>query len=541
MSLDRRREPVASFIIPSYNAAGFLAANLEDVRRWLRERPEPWEMIVVDDASRDDTPRIIDEFVRGHPDEAIYAARFIANRGKGFAIRVGLGLARGKYAVFTDCDLAYPVSNTARVLAELEAGADAAIACRVLPESTYFMSPSFFSYLYTRHLMGRIFNLLCRLITVPRIQDTQAGLKGFRTEVVRPILGRLAMSGFSFDVELLRALIDREARIVEIPVTFRYDTEPSTVLFIMDSLRMFRDLVHIRYRSMVGRYRRRPVGSAALVVHADDFGLAPGVNKAIEEGLASKAVTSTSVLTGTPHCAEALSWAAAHPQFDYGVHLNLTHGRPVLPASEVPSLVTRSGEFPSLSRLAFRLMTGRVRTEEVLKEWRAQVAAVRAAGVTVSHLNSHQHVHLLPRLYSRASAPLALGEGLPLRAMDGPIFWRKGRPDIKGMLLAVASRAAMRSDGSVATVARGFGAALASQPTVASLRADLSRTEPGVTYELVVHPGVVDEALRTSGDTYLGEREVEWEFLASEEFRALLRDAGLILTDFKRASHATAA
>src|SRR5262249_32630314 len=158
--------------------------------------------------------------------------------------------------VFTDCDLAYPVENTERIMAQLESGADVAIACRVLPQSTYLISPSFFSYLYTRHLMGRLFNDLCRLLTVPRLLDTQAGLKGFRTETVRPILGRLVMNGFSFDVELLRALIDRGARIVEVPVSFRYDSEPSTVRFVYDSAVMMRDLILIRYRSLRGRYRR---------------------------------------------------------------------------------------------------------------------------------------------------------------------------------------------------------------------------------------------------------------------------------------------
>lgn len=181
MSLDKNQAPSRSFILPVYNAAPFLLNNLLSVRAWLAPRPEPWELIVVDDASTDATPAILDGFVGDHPDDAIVRVRFSENRGKGFATRAGLGLARGVFSIFTDCDLAYPVENTSRLLDALEGGADAAIACRVLKASTYMMSPSFFSYLYTRHLMGRIFNLVCRALTVPGILDTQAGLKGFRT------------------------------------------------------------------------------------------------------------------------------------------------------------------------------------------------------------------------------------------------------------------------------------------------------------------------------------------------------------------------
>src|SRR6266481_1930690 len=163
MSLDGRNPPARSFVLPVYNAAPFLLGNLKVIRAWLASRPEPWELIVVDDASIDATPRILDGFLRDHPGDAIVRVRFMANRGKGFATRVGLGLA-------------HPVENTARIVRTLEEGADAAIACRVLKASVYMMSPSFFSYLYTRHVMGRMFNWICRLLTVPGILDTQAGL-----------------------------------------------------------------------------------------------------------------------------------------------------------------------------------------------------------------------------------------------------------------------------------------------------------------------------------------------------------------------------
>lgn len=529
MSLTDSKTPSRSYILPVYNAESFLAGTLLAVHAWLASRPEAWELILVDDASSDGTRAIVEAFLKNHPGEAIIRVRFTANRGKGFAIRAGLGLARGMYAVFTDCDLAYPVENTGRILRALESGADAAIACRVLPASTYMMSPSFFSYLYTRHLMGRLFNWLCRVVTVPRLLDTQAGLKGFRSEVVRPLLGHLSMDGFSFDVELLRALVDRRARIVEVPVSFRYDSEPTTVQFVGDSLRMFRDLVIIRLRSLRGDYRAVATAPepAGLIVHADDYGLAPGVNRAIQESLEAGTVSSASILLGGPHAVEALRWAAAHPQYDFGVHLNLTQGRPVLPPEQVPSLVDGRGEFPSLRRFLTRFLAGRVRLHEIRQEWRAQIALVRSTGVRISHLDSHQHVHLLPRIFSRAMASLARHERLAVRVMDGPVVGGRGRwPDPKSLLLAMATRRSLRAavpNGQ--TAAHGFGTAFMRRPTARLLQSVLSRARPGAVYEFVVHPGQVDAELRSSGDGYLEGREREAAFLASEEFRAVVRHA----------------
>jgi|WetSurMetagenome_2_1015567.scaffolds.fasta_scaffold43387_3 predicted glycoside hydrolase/deacetylase ChbG (UPF0249 family) len=539
--LERADGYFGTLILPVYNAETFLDATLRDVRDWLMSRDEAWEIVIVDDASRDATPRIVDAFVAAHPGEAVRSIRFTGNRGKGFAVRVGLDTARGAFSVFTDCDLAYPMPNVAAIVDQLVAGADAAIACRVHPDTTYLIKPDFFSYLFTRHIMGRWFNGICRAVAVPRLLDTQAGLKGFRTDAVRPFLGRLRLDGFSFDVELLRALIDRGARIDETPVAFRYDSEPSTVHFTLDALRMARDLVRIRWRSFRNRYRVRPeLPPRRLVIHADDFGLARGVNRAIEEGLRAGEITSASILLGGPHTGEALTWAAEHPEFDFGVHLNLTHGAPLLPAERVRSLVDANGRFHSLGRFLVRATLGRIRLAEIEAEWGAQIAAVRGAGVRISHLDSHQHVHLVPRIFRGVAVRLAAEEGVVIRAMNGPVSVRPPRPDIKGIALALATRIDVGHRYRHVVGARGAGTALRDHATLDGLQATLRDTIPGETYELVVHPGVVDEDLRTSGDGYWGGREKERALLAAEETRAWLRFAGFELRDFRGATPAMA-
>ncbi len=530
MSLDRSSAPRATFVLPVYNLEASIERSLREVHEWLSARAEAWELIVVDDASSDSTPRSLDAFLSAHEREAVRRVRLTANRGKGFAVRVGFSLASAPFVVFGDGDLAYPMENVARVLDALEGGADAAIACRVLPRSVYMISPSFFSYLYTRHVLGRAFNLICRMLTVPRLLDTQAGLKGFRSEALRPLLGRLVMDGFSFDVELLRALLDQKRSIREIPVSFRYDSEPSTVRFAMDSFRMFRDLIRIRWRSIQGRYRieRQDRGPVGLVIHADDYGLAPGINRSIEEGLEAGTITSASVLLGGPHAGEALGWAASHPRHDFGVHLNLTRGRPVLPASEVRTLVTRSGRFRSLGGFLLRFYLGLVSRKEVLRELEAQIEAVRRAGVAVTHLDSHEHVHLVPGMGSRVVRPLCDATGLPIRSMDGPFLGPHGWPDPRGMLLAAATRLKRLGRRPLRSAAHGFGTAFAARPTLHTVRSAFARMREGRTYELVFHPGSVDPELVASGDTYLGGREAGRDLIWSEEFKATLRIAGLV-------------
>ena len=417
MSLTRTEaETLCTLVLPVYNAQGFLEATLREVHAWLSRREEPWELIVVDDASRDATLLILDAFQQAHPGEAIQIVRFHANHGKGLAVRVGLHRASGRFAVFTDCDLAYPLANIDGILARLQDGADAAIANRVDPASTYLMSPSFFSYLFTRHLMGRMFNAISRGIAVPRLLDTQAGLKGFRSAIVKPLLSRLRLDGFSFDVELLRGLIDRGARIDEIAVAFRYDSEPSTVNFTLDAIRMARDLIRVRWRSWRGFYAIESP-DRRVIIHADDYGLAPGVNRAIEQGLTSGALHSASIMLGGDQAAAALAWAAAHPEFDFGVHLNLTQGRPVLAPERVRSLVDADGRFRPLASFIVRVLLRRVAQDEIAAEWRAQIDAARGAGVRISHLDSHQHVHLIPRIFRGVAE--ARDRGTRLAPRDG--------------------------------------------------------------------------------------------------------------------------
>lgn len=242
-----------SLVVPVYNSASFIVENVEQVLSFLEQQAFSFEVIAVDDGSRDDARRHLDALAQRRPHLRVLG--YAKNRGKGYAIRHGFAAARGRYCIFNDADLAYPVTEVLTILRALEAGADVAVACRVLPQSRYEISPAFFRYLYTRHLMGRFFNCLVRGLLLPGVLDTQAGLKGFSNVVAQRVFAQQRLTGFSFDVEVLYLAKKCGYTIAQVPISFRYFFEETTVKFFDDTLKMIRDLCVIKWNDWRGVYR----------------------------------------------------------------------------------------------------------------------------------------------------------------------------------------------------------------------------------------------------------------------------------------------
>lgn len=245
--------PLLSLVIPVYNAAEQLPATLAAVDAFVARYPESLEVLLVDDHSTDvETQRLLGEYARRQTCARVL--RNEVNRGKGFSVTRGMLAARGRYRVFTDVDLAYPLDQVERIVGALRAGHDVAIACRVLPESRYLMSPTFFHYLYTRHLLSRAFNRLVRTVLLPGILDTQAGLKGYTAEATQLCFSRTTIPGFGFDIECLYIAQQHGLSISQTAVNFRYDDEPTTVRFARDSNRMLKDIWRVKMNAWRGRY-----------------------------------------------------------------------------------------------------------------------------------------------------------------------------------------------------------------------------------------------------------------------------------------------
>ena len=241
-----------SIVVPSFNGADWLGNSLQELDAFVHAQTKPTELILVDDCSGPLAARMLQEFADPRPWMTLL--RNERNRGKGYSVARGMLAARGRYRVFTDADLAYPVSQIERVLRLLEHGAEVALVNRVHDESRYTMSPSYFHYLYSRHLMSRALNAAVRTLVLPGIHDTQAGLKGFAAHAAEALFSRVTVPGFGFDIELLVLAKEHGYRLVESPVDFRYDDEPTTVRFARDVSAMLRDLVRIARNRRRGLY-----------------------------------------------------------------------------------------------------------------------------------------------------------------------------------------------------------------------------------------------------------------------------------------------
>ena len=242
-----------SLIVPVYCAESFLRQSLEEVDLCLTQSSESWELILIDDASSDDSAKICQEFAsasRPYPVTVLVNER---NLGKGASVRRGILAAAGDYRIFTDCDLAYPMTEVRKVLNELRSGKAVAVASRAHEGSRYIFSPQNFRYLYTRHLASRLLSFLIRRSILPHHKDTQAGLKGFTAGAAKFLFSQLRLNGFSFDLELLHLAHRASLSVQEVPVNF-YAQKVSTMHFFYESFPMLRDIFRIYYWSARGRY-----------------------------------------------------------------------------------------------------------------------------------------------------------------------------------------------------------------------------------------------------------------------------------------------
>jgi dolichyl-phosphate beta-glucosyltransferase len=239
-------EPRLSIVVPAYNEERRLEAPLLDMVGYGRARKLDFEVIVVDDGSRDGTSELVSRLARKH--EEIRLIRLAANHGKGYAVRSGVVNARGQLVLFADADGATPIRECERLEAAIDAGAGIAIGSRALHAEGVRVQARFY-----RRVIGRAFHTLVRTLTVGGIADTQCGFKMFRSDVAHDLFSRMRMDGFSFDVELLLMGQRQGYRIAEVPVNWEHQPG-SRVNLVRDSLRMARDLFVIRAHVVRGHY-----------------------------------------------------------------------------------------------------------------------------------------------------------------------------------------------------------------------------------------------------------------------------------------------
>ncbi len=230
-----------SIVIPAYNEAKRLPQTLQKVTAHLKKKGLSFEVIVVDDGSRDSTAKWVREAGGVCPEIKLFSNR--QNRGKGFSVRRGVLAAAGEYILYTDSDLSTPIEELDNLLAEMAGEeADIVIGSRGLPESRIVIKQPWY-----RRLPGKLYPLLVKILVTGRYRDTQCGFKLLRRDVAQRLFSRMKSNGFSFDVELLYRAQKERCRVKEAPVTWRNSKESKVVLW-RDPPLMVKDLFRIRFQ-----------------------------------------------------------------------------------------------------------------------------------------------------------------------------------------------------------------------------------------------------------------------------------------------------
>jgi dolichyl-phosphate beta-glucosyltransferase len=227
-----------SIVIPAYNESHRLGPTLRRVIDYLRREGATYEVLVVDDGSGDATA----EVAAGFASEGVRVLRQPVNRGKGAVLKVGALASRGREVLLLDADLSTPIEELAKLrphLAEAEVvlGSRAVSGARVTRHQPFY-----------RETMGRIFNLLIRLLGVRGFRDTQCGFKLLQGEAARRLFAELTIERFAYDVELVWLARRHGYRVVEVGVAWA-DSPKSKVNLLTDSARMFVDVIAMRWRA----------------------------------------------------------------------------------------------------------------------------------------------------------------------------------------------------------------------------------------------------------------------------------------------------
>ena len=262
-----------------------------------------------------------------------------------------------------------------------------------------------------------------------------------------------------------------------------------------------------------------PVDARLLIINADDFGMCHAVNEAIFRALTHGVLCSTTVMVPCPWAVHAMQFLADHPDIPFGVHLTSIsewadyRWGPVTSRDKVPSLLDQAGYFPTFEQMPRFL--AQVRVDELEREWRAQIEAVLAAGLSPTHLDWHA---------------LRLG----------------GRADILDMMLRLARdyelalRVAGRSwiehvqrQGLPTNDYDFLDSYLLDPRGKAAQYAQLLRELPVGLSEWAVHPGLDTPELRAIEPDSTPIRQTDYDFLMSQAAQEIVQAEGIILVDYR--------
>lgn len=281
-----------------------------------------------------------------------------------------------------------------------------------------------------------------------------------------------------------------------------------------------------------------------LIVNADDFGYTSGVNRAIVEAHSRGVVTSSTLMANGPAFAEAVQLAKTVPKLSIGCHVVLTDGEPVLSAEQLPSLTTAAQFRDGMMAFAARAIAGRIDAGQITAETAAQIRKIQSAGIAVSHLDTHKHTHLFPKVLRpllRAAADCGVralrnpfGPRLPLRSSH-----LLARPGLWARYLEVRILGGFAGKFREAVDREGFTTPDGTLGIVVTGALDemlfyaIARSIPEGTWEFVCHPGYNDADLQAGKTRLRASRETELRVLTLPAAREVLAQQGIALISYR--------
>src|SRR3989344_555415 len=278
-----------SIILPVFNGAEILQQSLEKLSAWISGQPYKIELIVVNDGSDDTTPDILEKF-NGKLDY-YYTINLPKNREKGFAVRAGIKAASGAYIVFTDTDLSYGMEIFSDMYKFMNSNKDIYL---LYGSRAHSLSRGYAGYTLTRRLSSLLFSGLARFLILPGVKDTQCGVKMFKKEFAILATEKLTVDRFAFDIEMLIIAQENHLKFQDFPVAL-YHREATSVRLVKDAFSMFKDILRMKIKSWLGRYKITLLIITAIFVYMVFYGFpdspAPWFDEGINLGIAKSLVT----------------------------------------------------------------------------------------------------------------------------------------------------------------------------------------------------------------------------------------------------------
>ena len=232
--------PYLSVVIPAYNEQERLKRFVPGIVEFLRSKGQPFEIVVVNDGSRDDTASVARELSKKFP--MLRLIDLTPNRGKGAAVKAGMFDARGQYVLFTDADQSTPITEVDKLLAKMEhSGYDMAIGSRSVPGARVEQPQVWY-----REWAGKLFGMGARLFCLRGIHDTQCGFKAMKHEVALKVFPQVTSNSAIFDIEMLVVATREGFWVAEVAVNWVHDPDTRIPYNLRRALHIWGELFRIR-------------------------------------------------------------------------------------------------------------------------------------------------------------------------------------------------------------------------------------------------------------------------------------------------------